>query len=408
MRAIAIIIDDLQARNAMLDFESRHQTGEVPQMWSGSARRWLGRGSFLLSCNIVLGMSLLPRAWAQEPAATSQNPTPAQKSQSDTDKKPAAPATNVGSFEEGTEKPDSQVESPAPAPQPTSVPDKPANSAADIPSSRLTLGPGDLVEVSVYGVPELSTKARIGDNGDLYLPLINYVHVEDLSVDEAQKLIEKRFADGGFVRDPHVTVLIDEYASQAISMLGEVSKPGAYPIYGEHRLFDMITAAGGLTDKAGRKVTIRHRNDPDKVETVELSRNLNDKPESNVPVYPGDTIEVQRAPIIYVVGDVGRPSGILVDNGTLTVLQALALAGGTNHTAKLNDTRILRKSSGPTGLTETRLPLKKMLEAKAPDVPLEPNDILFIPRSGAKVVAARSFDAAMAITTGVVIYAAHP
>jgi polysaccharide export outer membrane protein len=85
-------------------------------------------------------------------------------------------------------------------------------------------------------------------------------------------------------------------------------------------------------------------------------------------VLPGDTITVPRAPIIYVVGDVGKPSGLLVDNGTLTVLQALALAGGANRTAKLGAVRIIRK--GPTGMTETIVPLKKMLEAKAPDVTL--------------------------------------
>jgi polysaccharide biosynthesis/export protein len=99
---------------------------------------------------------------------------------------------------------------------------------------------------------------------------------------------------------------------------------------------------------------------------------------------------------------------LMVDNGTLTVLQALALSGGANRTAKLNDTRILRKSDGPNGMTETKVPLKKMMEAKAPDVPLHPNDILFVPVSGAKVAATRSFEAAMAITTSLAIYAVHP
>jgi polysaccharide export outer membrane protein len=139
---------------------------------------------------------------------------------------------------------------------------------------------------------------------------------------------------------------------------------------------------------------------------VDLPRNLADDLSGNIDILPGDTITVPRAPIIYVVGDVGHPSGLLVDNGTLTVLQALALAGGTNKTAKLGAARIIRKS--PTGVVENKLEIKKMLEAKAPDVPLQADDILFIPVSGAKIVAARSFEAAMSMATAVSIYAVHP
>jgi polysaccharide export outer membrane protein len=270
------------------------------------------------------------------------------------------------------------------------------------------LGAGDLIEMSVYGVPEMATKARITNTGDLYLPLINYVHVGDLTLEEAQKLIEKRYEDGGFVRDPHVSLFVDEYSSQGVSMLGEVTRPGIYPALGDKRLIDMVTAAGGLTDKAGREVTIVRHNRPEQPEKVQLSRNLTDDPESNVPIFAGDSVEIHRAPIIYVVGDVGRPSGLLFDNGKLTVLQALALAGGANRTAKLNDARIIRKSDSPTGVSETKVALKKMLEAKTPDLPLQANDILFVPLSGAKVAAARSFEAAMAITTGLAIYAVHP
>jgi len=333
---------------------------------------------------------------------------------------PNRPPVQEGTFEQGTSsQPAAQAQSPdtsqptnsapqaiAPSPSPSASEVIPKPAAPG--STLLKLGTGDLVEISVYGVPELSTKTRVSSAGDLYLPLINYIHVADLTIEEAQTLIEKRLADGGYVRDPHVSILVDEFSSQGVSMLGEVAKPGTYPVLGDRRLVDLITAAGGLTDKAGREVTIIHRDQPDKPQIVTLGRSLTDNPESNVPIFPGDSVEIHRAPIIYVVGDVGRPSGLLVDNGRLTVLQALALAGGANRTAKLNDSRILRKSNGPNGITETKVQLKKMLEAKAPDIPLEPNDILFIPLSGAKVAAARSFEAAMAITTGLAIYAVHP
>lgn len=393
-------------------------------MQFGCKSRNIQHSKVLLLCNLFFLCSLGVTV-AQQAPASSQNPSPQGSPQSPAHK-PQTP--QVGTFEEGTENEPpgtppvaspttspagSPDQSPSTATPPTTSPSPSSNSDPALPptprdTTRIRLGPGDLVEVNVYGVPDLTTKTRVSNTGELYLPLVNYVHVGDLSVEEAQTVIAKQLESGGFVKDPHVSIFVNEYSSQSVSVLGEVSKPGTYPALGDRNLVDMITAAGGLTERAGRIVTITHRDKPDEVQTVELGRNLTDKPEANVPVAPGDMIDVHRAPIIYVVGDVGRPSGLMVDNGTLTVLQALALAGGANRTAKLNDARILRKSDGPNGVSETPLKLKKMLEAKAPDVPLQPNDILFVPLSGAKVMAARSFEAAMAITTGLAIYAAHP
>lgn len=272
-------------------------------------------------------------------------------------------------------------------------------------STEVRLGTGDLIEVNVYNVPELTTKARIGNSGDIYLPLIDYVHVEGLTQEEAQSLIEKRLADGGFVRNPHVTILVDEAASQGVTVLGEVVKPGIYPDGANHRLYEVLSEAGGFNAAASHKVAIIRRNQPEPIR-VDLPRNLADDVNGNVEILPGDTVTVQRAPIIYVVGDVGRPSGLLVDNGTLTVLQALALAGGTNHTAKLGGARIIRK--GPGGMTEIKVEVKKMLEAKIPDITLQADDILFIPLSSARVAAGRTYEAAMSMATMVGIYAVHP
>jgi polysaccharide export outer membrane protein len=281
-----------------------------------------------------------------------------------------------------------------------------SNSVAPGDSSFLKLGGGDLIEVNVYNVPELSTKARVSNSGDVYLPLINYVHVGDLTVEEAQSLIGKRLEDGGFVRNSHVTIILDESASQGVTILGEVSKPGIYPALGDRKLYDMISAAGGFTAAAGRKVSIIRQHSQEGPITVNLPRNLADDLQDNVEIRPGDMITVPRAPIIYVVGDVGRPAGLLVDNGSLTVLQALALAGGANHTAKMGSVRIIRK--GQDGMTETRVPLKKMLEAKAPDITLQADDILFVPLSGARVAATTGFNAAVAAASGLAILAAHP
>ncbi len=284
--------------------------------------------------------------------------------------------------------------------------DSSTSSTAATDASLLRLGSGDLLEIGVYNVPELSTKARIGNSGDVYLPLIDYVHVGDLTVEEAQALIEKRLEDGGFVRAAHVTIIVDESISQGITVLGEVTKPGIYPALGDRKLYNLISSAGGFTPSAGRKVSIIRQHSQSAPITVNLPRNLADDLQDNIELLPGDTISVPRAPIIYVVGDVGRPAGLLVDNGTLTVLQALALAGGTNHTAKMGAVRIIRK--GPAGMTETKVPLKKMLEAKAPDMNLQADDILFVPLSGVRVAAAQSLQAGISAATGLAVIAAHP
>ena len=265
------------------------------------------------------------------------------------------------------------------------------------PDSSLRIGAGDLLEFSVYNVPDLATKIRVSSNGDAYLPLIDYVHVADLTVEEAQTVIEKKLSDGGFLKDPHVTLFVDQFASQGVSVLGEVTRPGVYPVLGQQRLFDVISAAGGLTDKAGKNVSITHRNQQDKPAVVQLARHLEDSPENNVQVYPGDTIIVRKADIVYVVGDVARPSGFVMERGGLTVLQAVALAGGTTQTAKLNGVQIIRKTE--SGNVGTPIELKKILQAKAPDISMQPDDILFVPSSIGKAAAKRAVDAAVQIAT---------
>jgi len=346
------------------------------------------RGRRLLAFSLILFCGFEFRAWAQQ-SPTARTTTPAL---------PEAQPLSQAAV--GTAGNNSQPPKPAQGDSSSSSISSPPGN-----SSQLRLGGGDLLEVGVYNVPELSTKARIGNSGDVYLPLIDYVHVADLTIEEAQALIEKRLDDGGFVRSPHVTIFVDESTSQGVTILGDVNRPGIYPVLGDRKLYDLISAAGGFTATAGRKVSIIRQHSQTPI-TVSLSRNLADDMQDNIDIQPGDTITVPRAPIVYVVGDVGRPTGLLVDNGSLTVLQALALAGGTNRTAKMSGTCIIHK--GPNGMMETRVPLKKMLEAKAPDITLQADDILFVPLSGVRVAAGRGFEAAMGAATGLAVIAAHP
>jgi polysaccharide export outer membrane protein len=293
----------------------------------------------------------------------------------------------------------------APSP-PTATDAAPQKSARLLANSNVKLGVGDLIEIGVFGVPDLSTKARVSSSGDVYLPLIDYVHVGNLTTDEAQEVIQRRLEDGGFVRNPHVTIFVNESASQAIMMVGEVVHPGPYPAIGERRLFDLLAMAGGLTEKAGRTVTIVHRGESNQKVELQLPQSLTEDTQNNIEVLPGDTIIVSRAGIVYVVGDVQHPSGFLIADNSLTVLKALALAGGSTRTSALNGTKILRQT--PNGVQEIPVRLKKVLHAKAPDIALVQGDVLFVPGSSAKVIGYRTADAAMSLTTSLSILAVRP
>jgi polysaccharide export outer membrane protein len=359
-------------------------------MASGSSRVTCTGGVFLLGVTSFLVLVC---------GATAQQPATAQAAQSTQSGEVTAkpPQTAGQATVTVTETPANPTPPQADA---VSSPKDAANS-----SGTVKLGPGDLIELNVYNVPELTTKARVSNTGDVYLPLVDYVHVAGVSQEEAQALIEKRLEDGGFVRNPHVTIFVDEANSQGVTVLGEVAKPGIYADPADRKLYEVISLAGGFTGSAARKIAVIRRGQAEAIR-IELPRNLADDVSGNIDVLPGDTITVPKAPIIYVVGDVGRPSGLLVDNGQLTVLQALALAGGTNRTAKMGGARIIRK--GPTGMTETRLKLKQMLEAKTPDVTLQADDILFVPVSAGRVAAARTIEAATAMATAVTVYSIRP
>lgn len=297
------------------------------------------------------------------------------------------------------------ITQPAPA-----APDAPTFAAHDPEAVRpagdsaVRLGAGDLIQVSVYNVPELDTKLRVSTTGEIYLPLIDYVHVSGLTLDEAEAVIERRLDRGGFVKNPHVQIFVQEYNSAGASVLGEVTKPGVYPILGDQKLFSLISTAGGLTDRAGKSITVTHRDQAPVA--VPISHNIEDHPESNITVLPGDIVTIRRADIVYVVGEVNRPSGFLMDSGHISVLQAIALAGGTNSTAKLNAARIVRK--GPSGPIIVPVQLKKLMEAKISDLPMEADDILFVPTSARKLMQARTAEAAVQMATAAGIVAIRP
>jgi polysaccharide export outer membrane protein len=157
-----------------------------------------------------------------------------------------------------------------------------------------------------------------------------------------------------------------------------------------------------MTPKAGRDILITHRTQTNNVQKVSFSTETDKQMEANVDVFPGDTIVVTKAPIVYVVGDVRLPGGFVVDKSNgLTILQALALAQGATTTAKLNSSKLIRKTG--EGPKETPIYLKKILEGKEKDLKLEADDILFVPHSVGKA-AMQGMSTVLQTAAGAAVY----
>jgi polysaccharide biosynthesis/export protein len=273
-----------------------------------------------------------------------------------------------------------------------------SKSAVD-PEQPNVISDGDMLDISVFESPDLSTKVRVGEEGDVLLPLAGRLHVQGLSVADASAAIRTRLIVQRFVKDPTVTVSITEYATRGVSVLGEVKKPGIYTEMGSHRLNDYISLAEGLTPQAGTRVSITHRAAPEQPTIVRISSAGKPTPGSNPVIESGDTIIVPKAGQVYVVGDVVRPGGYLMDHDEqLTIVQALALAQGANRTALLKHSMIIRKTE--TGRTEIPVNVEKVLTMKSKDLALVDDDILFIPVSKAKTALNRSIEAIVQTAVG--------
>ena len=290
------------------------------------------------------------------------------------------PSQDLGHQEDPAHQQDTSTEKLAPSLQPLGAAQKASRMETN--SSALVLGPGDELEVTVYGAPDLSGHTRVSADGNISMPLIGYVRVAGLSSSEAEATIEAQLRKNNVVNDPQVSVYAKEYTSSGISVAGEVAKPGFYSALGPHRLFDVLQAAGGTTDRAANKVVINHRDQTDAT-TLSISKDPAEMAASNVALQPGDTVVVPKAGIVYVLGEVTRPGGyVLNSTGGITVLQVVAVAGGPTHVASAGKTRLLRRTGN--GFQEQKIDLKRLLRGQAPDVSVRDEDILFVPTSGVK------------------------
>ena len=256
----------------------------------------------------------------------------------------------------------------------------------------ITIGPGDGISVTVFDISQLSGEFRVSQSGKVDMPLIGKVNVAGLTADEAAAKIQEKLKNGGFVLHPQVSVLISQYTTQGADVMGQVSRPGIYPTLGTRRLLDMITLAGGVTNSAGNLVTIIHRNDPHHPEHLALAQTAKGyNVQANPVILPGDTIVVQKAGIVYILGDVQRPGGYLINNNEpVSLMQALSLAGGNTVTSDIRDVRLIRKVH--SGKEEVKLNLKKIYLGKEADIAIDDGDIVYVPASNVKTFIYRGFN----------------
>lgn len=307
------------------------------------------------------------------------------------------------------------------------------------------IGAEDLLEVSVYGAPDLSQTVRVSSDGWISLPLAGNVHAEGQTARELEGEIEG-LLEKDYMKHPQVNVFLKEIQSHPVSVIGAVGKPGVFQIRGEKSLIEVLSMAQGLADDAGDSVIVMRRNGANSVASASLPPlddshaapdsnsksgtlvaasfsnsstvanheslqiNLKDLLTSadsrfNIAVYPGDVVKVPPAGIVYVVGQVRKPGGFLLKtNENLSVLQALALAEGTTSTSAGKNARIIRMENASGDKKEIPINLNRILAGKSPDLTLQAKDILFIPNSAGKSAFYRGAQAALTITGGLIVY----
>lgn len=286
--------------------------------------------------------------------------------------------------------------------------------------STYLLGPDDQLRISAPELTELADKpVRVDGDGDIDVPLAGRVHVAGMTVRQSQQELDKVLST--YIQRPQVIVDVAEVRSQPVSILGAVNAPGVHQVQGHKTLLEMLALAGGVRPDAGFSIRITRELewgciplpnahlDPSgnfSVAEVDLKEIMDAKtPEKNIQIFPHDVISVPKAEMVYVIGEVRRSGGfVLGEHQSMSVLQALSLAEGLNTGADPRHAKILRLKPGADQREEIRVDVKAALNGKKSDVPLQGEDILFIPGSTGKKAALRALEAAIQTGTGVAIW----
>jgi polysaccharide export outer membrane protein len=248
------------------------------------------------------------------------------------------------------------------------------------------VGPKDVLQIDVYGVDALrNLEVTISEVGKMTLPLLGEVEVNGLTKSEVeQKLV--RLLSESVLRDPQVTVLIKQYQSKVVYLIGAVQKPGVYPLLTRQTLLETIVAAGGPANNAGKEIIVVRKGDGGEGASLRLSlEDLMFRADTgiDIPLQPNDIVNIppDRDVIIYVLGAVKNPGALTVKLSSIpSLLKAITKAGGFSDRANQRDVRIRR--TNPQGVEkEIRVNARDIIKGKKKDVPLEPEDVIIIGES---------------------------
>lgn len=271
------------------------------------------------------------------------------------------------------------TQAPRPAPPPPSATPVPVQSTA---AEDYRIGPEDILEVMVWGHPDLSRGVQISQNGDFSFPLIGRVKAAGRTVEALEKELTNRLAEGYLVK-PQVTVTVKAYKSQKVYVVGEVNSPGTFPLTGPASVVEILARAGGITENAGTEVLVIRPREPTRkkgpltleeagsgeVISLDLRAIQEGDVSKNIRLRHADTVMVPKAKYFYVFGEVNRPGQFKHEHG-ITVLKAITIAGGFSDKAAGRRTRILREKEG----------VRVEMRARMSDV-VQPNDIVMVPES---------------------------
>ncbi len=223
------------------------------------------------------------------------------------------------------------------------------------PGAALTLGPGDVVAVQVYGRPELSSTIYIGDDGTIRMPLAGAVNVSGLSPAQASQRVAEALKEGNFLVNPQVSIILSQFRSQQVSVLGDVRAPARFPIESRTTVLDLLALAGGVNESGGNVVYLIRPDNSGHVTRYPIDlKGLSDS-KSAIPTLTlrgGDTVFVPRAEQFYIYGEVTTPNMYRIEPG-MTVLQAMARGGGVTPRGSENRVEIKRRLANDRYVTIT-------------------------------------------------------
>lgn len=208
------------------------------------------------------------------------------------------------------------------------------------------MGTGDVLRITVYGQPDLTTESRVGENGSITFPLIGDVKLAGSTPALGGADIAKRLKKGGFILDPFVTVNVVQYRSQQVSVLGRVNRPGQFTLEKISRLTDVLALAGGVVPDGADTITLMRMNDGKaeyrEIDIIALFQLGGEA--SNESVQDGDIINVARQPMFYIYGEVQRPGAFRLERD-MSVVQALSMGGGVTARGTQRGIKILRRDT---------------------------------------------------------------